>query len=108
APAAAPDTAWIARSAQVSPKLARSLGIQPGTKVVLRGERRMIPAMENLAIEARRLGAITWMIVTSDRVRRFVMTDMPEQFLGAPPTAIDSALLNLSDLYIELPAVHDP
>jgi leucyl aminopeptidase (aminopeptidase T) len=63
--------------------------------------------MENLAIEARRLGGLTWMIVTSDRVRRFVMTDMPEQFLGAPPTAIDSAIQNLSDLYIEFPAVSD-
>jgi leucyl aminopeptidase (aminopeptidase T) len=102
------DTALMAHAARLGTTLARTLGVKPGTKVVIRGGTRMIPVMENLAIEARRLGGRTWMLLTSDRVGHFTMTEMPEQFLGAPPTAIDSAVLNLSDLYIELPTFSDP
>src|SRR5688572_27550715 len=115
APVAAPSVSSIAdstfdarRAAEFAPRLARTLGIRPGTRVVLEGGTRMVPVMEALALEARRLGGRPYILLRTDRLQRFVEQELSTAFYAPPPTALDSARILGADVRIELPMVSDP
>jgi len=59
--------------------------------------------MEAIAIEVLGAGGKAHILTTTDGERRYRAEQLPLQYLGAPPSSIDSALILQSDLEINLP-----
>ena len=93
---------------KLASQLVQTLRIRPGQIVVIRGGTVVLPAIEALTMEVSRAGGRVVPLITTDRLARFYAAELPEQFVGGPPHAIDSALVRSADLWIELPRVGDP
>ena len=59
--------------------------------------------MEAIAIEVLGAGGKAHLVITTDGERRYRADSLPPQYLGPPPSSIDSALILQSDLEINLP-----
>lgn len=59
--------------------------------------------MEAIAIEVLGAGGRAYILTTTDGERRFRARVLPVEYLGPPPSSIDSALILQSDLEIDLP-----
>jgi leucyl aminopeptidase (aminopeptidase T) len=77
--------------------------VAPGEQVVLRGGPRYLPMMEAIAIEVLGAGGKAHILATTDGERRYRAQQLPLEYLGTPPSSIDSALTLQSDLEINLP-----
>jgi leucyl aminopeptidase (aminopeptidase T) len=77
--------------------------VAPGEQVVLRGGPHYLPMMEAIAIEVLGAGGKAHILITTDAERRYRAERLPLQYLGPPPSSIDSALILQSDLEINLP-----
>jgi leucyl aminopeptidase (aminopeptidase T) len=97
-------TAQITAESQVAAQLVHGLfQLAPGEQVVLRGGPRYLPMMEAIAIEVLGAGGKAHILITTDGERRYRAERLPLQYLGPPPSSIDSALILHSDLEINLP-----
>jgi leucyl aminopeptidase (aminopeptidase T) len=96
--ASTPDD--MRRFTETAATLIRSAHLEPGDKVVITGGPAGLAFMQELAIAAERLGAHTWLLITPERLARFRSLEKPAEFLGTPPTALDSAIANMADLRI--------
>ena len=106
APASTPHEAATAdmRPESVAKQLVHGLfRVAPGEQVVLRGGPRYLPMMEAIAIEVLAAGGKAHILTTTDGERRYRAERLPLQYLGPPPSSIDSALSLQSDLEINLP-----
>jgi leucyl aminopeptidase (aminopeptidase T) len=107
---APPSNAQVARTAQVpgESRVAEQLidglfRVGPGEQVVLRGGPRFLPMMEAIAIKVLGAGAKVHILVTTDAERQYRAQRLPIEYLGPPPSSIDSVLILGSDLEINLP-----
>src|SRR5688572_14008653 len=99
-----PDTASKGREARVAAQLIDGLfQVAPGEQVVLRGGPAHLSMMEAIAIRVLGAGAKVHILTTTDRERRYRAQELPFEYLGPPPSSIDSALVLQSDLEINLP-----
>ena len=97
-------TAQISAESRVAEQLVHGLfQVGPGEQVVLRGGPRYLPMMEAIAIEVLGAGGKAHILITTDGERRYRAQRLPLQYLGPPPSSIDSALILQSDLEINLP-----
>ena len=84
-----------------------SAKVKPGEVVVISGGGHTLPLMEALAIEASKGGArVAPLLVTTDRVQRFSVADVSEQYLGQPSPLIE--WLKSVDVRIATPDTEDP
>lgn len=68
-----------------------SAAVKPGEVVVISGSIGKLPLLEQLAIEAAKAGAIVEpLYITTDRLQRALLTDVPEEYLGQPDPTFDS------------------
>jgi len=83
--------AWPQAQPQTDPRLAEiahkvvniSAAVKPGEVVVISGGVQKLPLMEALAIEAAKAGALVEpLFVTTDRLQRAFLADVPEEYLG--------------------------
>jgi leucyl aminopeptidase (aminopeptidase T) len=99
-----PATAHLSAESQVAEELVHGLfRVALGEQVVLRGGPRYLPMMEAIAIEVLGAGGKAHILTTTDGERRYRAEQLPLQYLGAPPSSLDSALILQSDLEINLP-----
>ena len=77
--------------------------VAPGEQVVLRGGPRYLPMMEALAIEVLGAGGKAYILTTTDGERYYRAQRLPIEYLGPPPSSIDSALILEADVEINLP-----
>jgi leucyl aminopeptidase (aminopeptidase T) len=77
--------------------------VAPGEQVVLRGGPRYLPMLEAIAIAVLGAGGKAHILITTDGERHYRAERLPLQYLGPPPSSIDSALILQSDLEINLP-----
>lgn len=107
APASDPQeagTAPVSRESGVAEQLVRGLfRVTPGEQVVIRGGPRYLPMMEAIAIEVLGAGGKAHILTTTDGERQYRARRLPIEYLGPPPSSIDSALILESDLEINLP-----
>jgi leucyl aminopeptidase (aminopeptidase T) len=76
--------------------------VAPGEQVVLRGGPRYLRMMEAIAIEVLGAGGKAHILATTDGEWRYRAQQLPLEYLGPPPSSIDSALTLQSDLEINL------
>ena len=90
--------AWPQAQPQTDPRLAEiahkvvnfSAGVKPGEVVVISGGVQKLPLMEALAIEAAKAGALVEpLFVTTDRLERAFLADVPEEYLGQPNPTLE-------------------
>jgi hypothetical protein len=106
APAAKPQrpNTSIGREDRLAAQLVDELfQVAPGEQVVLRGGPAYLPIMQAIAIRVLGAGGKVHLLTTTDRERRYRAQEMPLEYLGPPPSSIDSALILQSDLEINLP-----
>jgi leucyl aminopeptidase (aminopeptidase T) len=97
-------TAQLSPESRVAGQLIHGLfHVAPGEQVVIRGGPRYLPMMEAIAIEVLGTGGKAHILITTDGERRYRAERLPLQYLGLPPSSIDSALILQSDLEINLP-----
>jgi hypothetical protein len=97
-------TGHISPASRVAEQLVHGLfRVASGEQVVLRGGPRYLPMMEAIAIEVLGAGGKAHILVTTDGERRYRAERLPLQYLGPPPSSIDSALILQADLEINLP-----
>ena len=97
-------TAHISPELRVAEQLVHGLfRVAPDEEVVLRGGPHYLPMMEAIAIEVLGAGGKAHILITTDAERRYRAERLPLQYLGPPPSSIDSALILESDLEINLP-----
>jgi leucyl aminopeptidase (aminopeptidase T) len=97
-------TAKVTREPQVAEQLIDGLfRVNPGEQVVIRGGPRYLPMMEAIAIEVLGAGGKVHILTTTDGERHYRAQRLPLEYLGPPPSSIDSALILESDLEINLP-----
>jgi leucyl aminopeptidase (aminopeptidase T) len=77
--------------------------VAPGEQVVLRGGPRYLPMMEAIAIEVLGAGGKAHILTTTDGERQYRAQRLPIEYLGPPPSSIDSTLILESDLEVNLP-----
>jgi leucyl aminopeptidase (aminopeptidase T) len=98
------DAAPVSRESRVAEQLVHGLfRVAPGEQVVLRGGPRYLPMMEAIAIEVLGAGGKAYILTTTDGERRYRARRLPVEYLGPPPSSIDSALILQADLEINLP-----
>jgi len=83
-----------------------SANIKPGDVVVISGGKHTIPLMEALAIESNKAGGMVTMFLGSDKVSRYFIADVPEQYLEQEPRFFAEWLKQV-DVWISLPDVSD-
>ncbi len=99
------DTAQVNRLAgQVA---RRALRIHRGDVVMIAGGKHTVPVMEALAIEALRAGGLMQMLLSSERVTRVRLKELPEADLSRPATYF-ADWLRTTTVYIGLPSAADP
>ena len=90
--------AWPQAQPQTDPRLAEiahkvvniSAAVKPGEVVVISGGVQKLPLMEALAIEAAKAGALVEpLFVTTDRLQRAFLADVPEEYLGQPNPTLE-------------------
>lgn len=90
--------AWPQTQPQTDPRLAEiahkvvniSAAVKPGEVVVISGGVQKLPLMEALAIEAAKAGALVEpLFVTTDRLQRAFLADVPEEYLGQPNPTLE-------------------
>jgi leucyl aminopeptidase (aminopeptidase T) len=97
-------TEHVGRESRVAEQLVDGLfRVAPGDQVVLRGGPRYLPMMEAIAIEVLGAGGKAHILTTTDGERHYRAQRLPIEYLGPPPSSIDSALILESDLEINLP-----
>jgi leucyl aminopeptidase (aminopeptidase T) len=97
-------TGHVGREPRVAEQLVDGLfRVAPGDQVVLRGGPRNLPMMEAIAIEVLGAGGKAHILTTTDGERHYRAERLPIEYLGPPPSSIDSALILESDLEINLP-----
>lgn len=99
------DTAQINRLA--SQVTRRALRIHPGDVVMIAGGKHTVPVMEALAIETLRAGGLMQMLLSSERVTRARLKELPEADLSRPATYF-ADWLRTTTVYIGLPSSADP
>lgn len=96
--------AKVTRESRVAEQLIDGLfRVGPREQVVLRGGPRYLPMMEAIAIEVLGAGGKVHILTTTDGERQYRAQRLPIEYLGPPPSSIDSALILKSDLEINLP-----
>ena len=100
--------AWPQAQPQTDPRLAEiahkvvniSAAVKPGEVVVISGGVQKLPLMEALAIEAAKAGALVEpLFVTTDRLQRAFLADVPEEYLGQPNPTMEKWLKTI-DVWI--------
>ena len=78
------------RTAEIAHKVVTvSAKVQAGEVVAISGNEAHLALMEAIAIEALKAGAVAPIFVTTDRIQRSTLTDVPDQYLGQPdPTLV--------------------
>jgi aminopeptidase len=98
------STSHVTRESRVAAQLVDGLfRVALGEQVILRGGPRYLPMMEAIAIEVLGAGGKVHILATTDGERRYRAQRLPLEYLGPPPSSIDSALILQSDLEINLP-----
>jgi leucyl aminopeptidase (aminopeptidase T) len=90
--------AWPQTKSAMDPRLAEiahkvvtiSAAVKPGEVVVISGGIAKLPLLEIVAIEAAKAGGIVAPIfITTDRLERAYLADVPEEYLGQPSPVLD-------------------
>lgn len=90
--------AWPQTQSQTDPRLTEiahkvvtiSAAVKPGEVVVISGGIGKLALLEALAIEAAKAGAVVApLFVTTDRLQRAFLADVPEEYLGQPDPALE-------------------
>jgi aminopeptidase len=108
---ASADGAGSSDSSQIS-RLAgevtrRALRVHKGDVVMIAGGKHTVPVMEAMAIEALRQGAQMQMLLSSERVTRARLKELPEENLSIPSKYF-ADWLKTTTVYIGLPGAADP
>jgi leucyl aminopeptidase (aminopeptidase T) len=77
--------------------------VAPGEQIVLRGGPLYLPMMEAIAIEVLGAGGKAYILTTTDGERHYRAQQLPIEYLGPPPSSIDSVLILEADVEINLP-----
>ena len=85
----------------------RGLRVHKGDVVMIAGGTHTIPTMEALALETAKLGGLHSMLLSSERVLRSELTEIPEEHL-VQPTTYFADWLKSTTVYIGLPGQSDP
>jgi leucyl aminopeptidase (aminopeptidase T) len=80
-----------------------SAGVRENDLVQLSGTPADVPLLEDLAVEVRKLGGHPLITLTSDKLRRRFVEDVPAKFDAQPPK-FDLALAGLCDVQIQVEA----
>ena len=97
-------TGHVSQESRVAAQLIHGLfRVAASEQVVLRGGPRYLPMMEAIAIEVLGAGGKAHILATTDGERRYRAQQLPLEYLGPPPSSIDSALILQADLEINLP-----
>ena len=100
--------AWPQAQPQTDPRLAEiahkvvniSAAVKPGEVVVISGGVQKLALMEALAIEAAKAGAVVEpLFVTTDRLQRAFVADVPDEYLGQPNPTLEKWLKTI-DVWI--------
>lgn len=83
-----------------------SVGVKPGDVVVISGNARSIPLMEDLAIEAAMAGGMVQVFVDTDRLARTINAEVPEKYLKQEPKYLVNWIKEV-DVWIATPDVED-
>jgi len=84
-----------------------SADVKPGDVVVVYGGKHIIPMMESLSIEVGKAGGMVTMFLSSDRVDRSYLTEVPEKYLEQEPKFFAEWLKHV-DVWIGLPGNENP
>lgn len=84
-----------------------SANVQPGHYVVVYGGRHTLPLMEAAAIEIQMAGGMAEMRVTTDRVVRSFLADVPEAYLEQKPQPFVQTLKHITT-WIGVSALENP
>jgi leucyl aminopeptidase (aminopeptidase T) len=101
----AADTAELGRLARQVTE--RGLRIRKGDVVMISGGAHTIPVMEALALETARVGGHFNLQLQSQRLLRAILTEIPDEYVGLPPTFF-ADWLRSTTVYIGLPDLPDP
>lgn len=82
-----------------------SARIQPHELVVIRGNAVFMPLIEDLALEASKVGGYAVMMPTTDSFVRSVLTEVPDQYLGQHDPTL--AWMKNIDVFIDLPDLYN-
>jgi aminopeptidase len=85
----------------------RALRVHKGDVVMIAGGKHTVPVMEAMAIEALRQGAQQQMLLSSERVTRARLRELPEENLSIPSQYFAN-WLRTTTVYIGLPSASDP
>jgi aminopeptidase len=95
-----PDTAQLTKVAHQI--VGTSTKLRPGDVVVIEGGKHTLPLMEAIAVQAMKAGALPRLWVSSDRIQRARLTEVPEEYLDQQPTFLAS-WLKPTAVFIALP-----
>lgn len=101
------DASTIKDEALATQVIQKALRVQPGDVVMIAGGTYLMPTMEELAIKTVMAGGYSNILVSSDRVTRAVLKDVPDEYLGRPSTYF-ADWLRKTNVYVGLPSSPDP
>ena len=85
--------------------IVESARVQPHELVVIRGNAAFMPLMEDLAVEASKVGGYAVLTPSTDSFFRSVLTEVPDEYLGQRDPTL--AWIKSIDLFIDLPFLYN-
>lgn len=103
-PMAAPTVDYDAVAQSIITDNAR---VREGDKVLITGSVRDLELLEDLAVQARSVGAHPIISIWSDRLEKRMFDDVPEQY-DTQSADLDLALADIVDVWIDIPVSGEP